>query len=607
MAAFALLVVETAAVVTGLLSGAGQLLLVGFADLGDFLRSSLGTLAPPESAIAHLTEHSTLFVACLLGVTSVLAVAAAVIGTWGWRHWGPTPPGHATRSQIRAELSVRACHSRAERLRPSMTPGERRAAEPGEIGIPLPAGPIGPMWAPLENPTGTLAPTQTGKSRRWLTPLCIEAPGALLCSTTKPDLLMLTALARSRQRMPGPILVFDVTDTIVWPATLRWSPLHGCEDPTRAWRRARILVEAAAVTVESGDGRGAGNDRVFRQRAVGVVGAYLLAAAITGSDLERLSDWASDRTARGPVAALRAHEHLTSYAADLEAEMNMVPQTADAVWLSVRRALAPFADRRIRELCSTPAQSYDVERFIAAGGSLYLIAGQNDDLAAAPILTTIVAEWIEAARTMSARYPRERLDPPATAVLDELPSATPVPDLPTSLADSAGRGVLIHWAAQSKAQLDITYGPDKATTLLDNSTLMGIWGGLKDHSTLQWLSTILGEHERTRLQEPAGGIWSGARGATRSHERVHTYQPSDVRTLERGEVLLVFRHLKAILARTVDARDRSDGAQLTRDVETIRTRQIPIDAHGYPTGGSHHPAPEPPPDRYPGARPAHWR
>lgn len=604
---FVAFVVEVAAVATGLLSGAPRLLLIGFADLAELLRSSLGVPLPPGSTIAHLTQHSTLFVSSVVITAVLVATAGAVIGRWWWRSWGPTKPGHATRAQIRSELSLRACRKAATRLRPSLTPAEIRTAAPGDVGIPLPTGPTGPLWAPLETTTGTLAPTQTGKSRRWLTPLCLEAPGALLCSTTKPDLLMLTALARSRRSMPGPILVFDLTGTVNWPAKLRWSPLRGCDDDTKAWDRARMLVEASALAVETGDGRGSGNDRVFRQRAVGVVGAYLLAAALSGGDLARLATWATDReAARSAVTILQGHDRYRAYGDDLEAELNMVPQTADAVWLSVRRALAPFADRRIRELCNhSPASSYDVERFISSGGSLYLIAAEND-AHAAPVMTTIVAEWIDTAREMGLRYPKKRLDPPATAVLDELPAATPVPDLPTSQADSLSRGVIIHWAAQSKAQLETTYGPQKAVTLLDNSSLMGIWGGLKDPSTLQWLSTILGEHERTRLQEPAGGLWNGARSATRSHERVHTYQPSDVRTLERGQVLLVFRHLLAIQARTVDPFDRPDGAQLRRDVDTIETGRIPIDAQGYPVSGTHLPRPEIRPSTYPDSRPAHW-
>jgi hypothetical protein len=41
-----------------------------------------------------------------------------------------------------------------------------------------------------------------------------------------------------------------------------------------------------------------------------------------------------------------------------------------------------------------------------------------------------------------------------TAVHDELPSATPIP----SLADCAGREMLIHWAAQAVTQLEETSG-----------------------------------------------------------------------------------------------------------------------------------------------------
>ena len=77
-----------------------------------------------------------------------------------------------------------------------------------------------PLCTPLENPTGTLAPTQSGKSRRDLVHKALAAPGALLCSTTKPDLLEFAALARTRRPLAGPVLVFDATGATSWPA--RW-------------------------------------------------------------------------------------------------------------------------------------------------------------------------------------------------------------------------------------------------------------------------------------------------------------------------------------------------------------------------------------------------
>lgn len=532
-------------------------------------------------------EHATavdgargLFWVVAAVLETILILILVVGGLASWRRWGPTPAGHATRAEIRRELSVQACRRAAERTRPGLTAVERRSAVAEDIGIPLPKGPAGQLYAPFENPSGTLAPTQTGKSRRFLAPICLAAPGALLCSTTKPDLLMLTAMARSRRQMPGPILVFDATGTVQWPAKLRWSPVAGCERFEVAERRARTMVEASAVFVESSGGTGAGNDRVFRERAVGVLAAYLVAAAKGGHGIARVVGWGLSRSDE-PIELLEYE--FPDRARNLRAEMSMVAETSDAVWMSVRRVLAPFQDSTLSELCSPgPGEEFDAQRFIGLGGTLYLIAGQREDGAIAPVLTALAEEWIDAARSMALRYPSERLDPPATVVLDELPSATPVPDLPATLADSAGRGVLIHWAAQSKAQLDNTFGRDRATMLLDNSALMAVWGGLKDGSTLQWLSSILGDHERDRVQSPTGLFGSG-RGATRSRETVPTFRPSAVRTVERGATIIVFRHLRAIVGRTIDIYDRKDGGQLRDDVETVRSGRPPIDSRGYPS------------------------
>lgn len=542
----------------------------------------VGLLSGPEHVTA-VDGARGLFWAVAVALEMGFALILVTLGVASWRRWGPTPAGHASRAEIRRELSVQACRRAAERTRPGLTAVERRSAAAEDIGIPLPKGPAGQLYAPLENPSGTLAPTQTGKSRRFLAPICLAAPGALLCSTTKPDLLMLTAMARSRRRMPGPILVFDATGTVQWPAKLRWSPTAGCERFEVAERRARTMVEASAVFVESSGGMGAGNDRVFRERAVGVLAAYLVAAAKGRHGISRVVGWGLSRSDE-PIELLEYE--FPDRARNLRAEMSMVAETSDAVWMSVRRVLAPFQDSTLRELCSpAPGEEFDAQRFIGLGGTLYLIAGQREDGAIAPVLTALAEEWIDAARSMALRYPNERLDPPATVVLDELPAATPIPDLPATQADSAGRGVLIHWAAQSKAQLDNTFGRDRATMLLDNTALMVVWGGLKDGSTLQWLSSIIGEHERDRIQSPTGLLGSG-RGATRSRETVPTFRPSAVRTIERGATILVFRHLRAILGRTIDVYERKDGHQLRSDADTVRSGRPPIDSRGYPLGST---------------------
>lgn len=539
---------------------------------------------PPFAAV--LTGRPTLYWITTGVVFLLVAAVITQLTMFGWRQWGPTPPGHATRAQVRAELSLPACRRAAAVTRPSLSAVQRRGAEPEQIGVPLPQGPIGMLWAPLENPTGTLAPTQSGKSRRLLVHYCLAAPGALLCSTSKPDLLLMTALARTRRLGAGRVLVFDATATLWWPGRLRWSPISGCENPQVAERRARTMVEAAAVAVEAGGGGGAGNDRVFRERAVQVVASYLIAAALCEGGVGTLLGWA---LTRDDAAAAALEHHHPDRAANLRAEQAMVAETSDAVWMSVRRVLEPFLDPTLRELCSpAPGQDLDLRELIAEGGSLYLVAGQREAAGAVPVLTALAEEWLNTAREMALQRHGERLDPPATAVLDELPNATPIPGLPAIVSDSAGRGVLIHWAAQSKAQLDDTFGRTRAAMLLDNTTLMAVWGGLKDASTLDWLSTILGHYDRDRWQTHTDGFWSPGRDSLGT-ETVPTYRAGEIRTIPRFHVLIVHRAIKAVRARTLDVSQRRDWSQLRADIAAIRGKQLDtvIDAHGLPVADRH--------------------
>src|SRR5918998_5033338 len=192
--------------------------------------------------------------------------------------------------------------------------------------------------------------------------------------------------------------------------------------------------------------------------------------------------------------------------------------------MSVRRVIEPLMDPRLRQLCTPrPGEDFDARSFIANQGSLYLVAGQHQAAQAAPLLTALVEYWLTTAQEMALEYPNHRVDPPVTTVLDELTNATPVPQLPDIVSDSAGRGVIIHWAAQSLAKLEDVYTPPRARQLMDNTTTLSMWGGLKDQRTLEWVSLLAGHHDRLRYQQHSDGVLRPGRTAVGT-ETVPTYR-----------------------------------------------------------------------------------
>lgn len=565
-------------------------------DVDRWVAGTIGALADPAHPAADLGPPWSSTVADAAGLywTITVVVALAVTGVVtaiAWpvvRRCGPSRPGHATRADIRRELSPAAARRAAAWTRPSLTAKHRRTIAVNEVAVPCHRGPQGqPMCTTLENPTGVIAPTRSGKSRTDLVHKALAAPGAMLCSSTKPDLFEFTALARTRAHDAGPVLVADATGAVSWPAQARWSPVADCHDMEVARRRADTLVEASAVGLARLVG---GNDKIFRERAKSVLQAYLLAATLQAGDIGHLINWAITKPPDSePVDTLRAHGY-TELADNLSSEIGMVAETSDAVWMSVRRVIEPFMEPRLRQLATPrPGDGFHARDFVTRRGTLYLIAGEHQAPQARPILTALAEHVLTTAQDMALEQPHRRLDPPLTAVLDELYDATPIPRLPAIVADSAGRGVIDHWAAQSWAQLEDLYDTAGQRQLLDNTLTLTLFGGLKDAKTLEWASTIAGQHERRRYQHYADGLFAPGRSAIGT-ETVPTYRPGAIRTLRRGRVLLIHRDLPPILARTTDVTRRPDWKSIRADIDTIRTGQIPVSATGYAlTTGPGHP------------------
>ena len=111
------------------------------------------------------------------------------------------------------------------------------------LSDPPPSGTPGSTLS-VEDSTLVLGPPRSGKGLHVVINAMLDAPGAVVTTSTRPD--NLTTTLRARQRI-GPVAVFDPQHLAEGlPAGLRWSPVRGCEDPLTAMIRATVSNPAAA-------------------------------------------------------------------------------------------------------------------------------------------------------------------------------------------------------------------------------------------------------------------------------------------------------------------------------------------------------------------------
>ena len=131
----------------------------------------------------------------------------------------------------------------------------------------------------------------------------MDAPGAVVTTSTRPD--NLTATLRARQKI-GPVAVFDPQHLAEGlPAGLRWSPIRGCEDPLTAMIRATGLAAGTGLSAGGVEGGGfwEGKTRTALQ-------ALLHAAALDHRPPSELFRWTLDPSAAADAVAILSLIHI---------------------------------------------------------------------------------------------------------------------------------------------------------------------------------------------------------------------------------------------------------------------------------------------------------
>ncbi|WP_447947422.1 type IV secretory system conjugative DNA transfer family protein [Microbacterium lacticum] len=556
----------SAAILAAILRGAGSVAawITGTAQPAGGVEAGLGVLLNPGDPATALDAPGLSVVAYWITAT-VLMLAAGVAGWWGWRllrdhgRQVKTDPyriaGIATRTEVARAASEKALLRRAGHLRPSLdTP------QPADVGYRIGASRGHGVWASVEDSILLLGPPRSGKGAHIVINAILDAPGAVVSTSTRPD--NLTATLRARQRTGGPVAVFDPQHLAEGvPAGLRWSPIRGCEDPLTAMIRATGLAAGTGLSAGGVEGGGfwEGKTRTALQ-------ALLHAAALDHRPPGELFRWTLDPSAAADaVAILTANPNAAvGWAEGLQAMIDSDPRTRDSIWQGVSLALAALADPRVLDAVSPrEGEDFDPEAFLRAKGTLYLLATGAGANNSAALVAAFVEDVVEAARRIAATSPGARLDPPLLLALDEVGNLAPLPSLPTLMAEGGGTGITTMPVLQSLAQAREKWSENAAGAIWDASIVKIILGGASNSKDLHDLTTLIGERDEVTDSTTIGD--HGSRTAQRSIRRVPIMPPDAIRTLPFGTALVLLRSAPPIVTRLRTWTQRPDAARLRAD------------------------------------------
>jgi len=394
-------------------------------------------------------------------------------------------------------------------------------------------------WSPPEHAVLVLGPPRSGKTSALALPNLLLAPGAVVATSTKPDLMRLSAGARSEL---GPCWLFDPTGSVTPPPGVEpvaWSPL----DAARRWDDALPLARILVQTARQGAGRA--EESHWTERAGALLAPLLWATSLADGDIADLCRLVDRRDTRPVLAELARAED--AFAAEVAASrLASVTATEEreqsAIWSTVASVLAPYSTTAaLASAGAGPGQRrarLDPDAFVRSSGTIYVSADSRLQSVVAPVLVGLIDQ------IRAATYRRHSLDaasPPVLALLDEVANIAPIPELPQIVSEAGGQGLVVMACLQDLSQARSRWGSAAEGFL----TLFGttvVLPGVADVRTLEALSTLLGARD-----SPSPSVSVTRRGLLRPPDRSRSigtrrlarFEPARLSVGQHGRALVL--------------------------------------------------------------------
>ena len=520
------------------------------------------------------------------------AAVLAASGAYGWHWWNHTA-GRVTRAgrRLRRKHGVAstwdvlrhgswlAAHRRAGVIRPSLAGvgvWQRWTVPTRELAVPLCRTGFLRIWSSIELVVLKIGAPRSGKSGSLACDI-LDAPGAVVATSTRTDLHEVTAGLRTRR---GPIVVFNPSGLGDLPSTAGFNPLLGCQDPTVAAYRAADMIAAGSRADHHSDGAR------WDAQARRVLTAFLHAAAIGGRDMTAVARWTAQQTdnhRNEVLGLLKQSPAAAGYVPDAQQFFTTNDRTRTSITSSISPCLTWLTSPAAVAASTRPP--LDVTTFLRDRGTLYLLGGEEAHTA--PLVATLTGHIAREARRIAATRPGGRLDPPLSLVLDEAALICPVP-LDRWSADMGGRGVHIVAAFQSRAQILGKWGETAGRAILGNAGAIVLFTQGQDVDDLTHWAKLAGDRDEPTHTRSATG-----EAVSRGERKTGVLSPAQLTTLRVGRVVVFRTGMHPVLGRTRMAWKRADVRAHKRDTARAAQRVV-TEAARAAQQAAHHQSPTSP-------------
>lgn len=418
------------------------------------------------------------------------------------------------------------------------------------------------LRATWEDMVVVIAGPRTGKTTAYAIPVIMDAPGAVLVTSNKRDIVDATRALRETtgETIPGEAApdgsrgarawVFDPQGVAGAGPGWWWNPLSYVRDV----RTARKL---AAVWTNASREPGARIDAYFDAAGAELLAQMLLAAAAAGASVAQVFSWLADPDDDTAVKQLRQAGH-ARMAEGLRANVGLPDKQRAGVYASAAKTASFLSDPAVLEWVEDPdgaRPQFSPAAFVASSDTLYSLSREGEG-SSGPLVTALTMATLEAAEGAAARSTGGRLVTPLLAVLDEVANVCRWAELPDLYSHYGSRGIVVVSILQSWAQGVTCWGEQGMRKLWDAANVKVFAGGVTDTAFLEGLSQLYGSYDRA-VRSRSSSRLQGA-STSLSYQRERVFSVDDLAAMPPGRAAVALSGTRPVLVATQPWMTRPD-------------------------------------------------